>query len=313
MNMEPAFDNRFILNGISKWKKHLLIVALLSAAASAFFSGPMFIKPRFKSQAVLYPVNLVPYGNESPAEQLLQLLQSSEVRNAVMVNLHLDQHYGIPCNPAQPTNLLIREFNDRVSISKTEYESVEINVLDTDPKMAWKVANEIIREMNLFARKIQREKSAELKVMFSEQLRRKNEEMDSLQNKLKDLRVNYGILDFDREVRDVGRAVTKSLGKGVPGALAEKHRNFAEKGGEFQKSIENWRQGQTYFNKVKTMYDDVSADLFKELTYANVVSKPYIASNKSYPVRWLIVLGSVCASLALAIFLLFVFNRKNPA
>lgn len=311
--MDKPFDNRFILEGIGKWKKHLLIVAIVSAAASAFFSGPMFIKPRFKSQAILYPVNLVPYGNESPAEQLLQLLQSTEVRNAVMVKLRLNEHYGIPSNPAQPSNLLIREYGERVSISKTEYESVEITVMDTDPVMACRIAEEIIAGMNQFARKIQREKSSELHVMFAKQLAKKNQENDSTQERLKDLRVNFGILDFEQEAKYVGREHTKALGKGMPPALQEKHRNFAEKGGEFQRAAESWKAGQLYYNKIKTMYDDVTADLFKELTYANVVSKPYVASDKSYPVRWLIVSGSVCASLAMAIFLLFLFKRERLA
>jgi len=311
--MNKPFDNTFILRGIGKWKKHLLIVAIVSAAVSAFFSGPMFIKPRFKSQAVLYPVNLVPYGNESPAEQLLQLLQSTEVRNAVMVKLRLDKHYGIASDPARPVNLLIREYQERVNISKTDYESVEVTVMDTDPVMACRIAEEVINSMNSFARKIQREKSQELHQMFSKQLNHKEREMDSLQMVLKDLRVNYGILDFEREAKYVGREHSKALGKVMPVALQNKHRNFAEKGGEFLKSIEGWKAGQQYYNKVKTMYDDVSADLFKELTYANVVSKPAVPSDKSYPVRWLIVIGSVFASLSLGIFLLFIFKREELA
>lgn len=309
--MNPAFDNRLIIKGLGKWKMHLLVVALLSAAAAAFFSGPMFIKPRFKSEAVLYPVNLVPYGNESPTEQLLQLLQSSEVRNAVIGKFKLQQHYGIPGNQKIPGSRLIREYNERISISKTDYESVEITVMDTDPLMARDIAEEIISAMNLFARKIQREKSAELQVMFSRQLSLKKKEMDSLQDRLKELRVNYGILDFDGEARYVGKEHTKALGRGVAASLESRHKNFAEKGGDFQKTIETWKSGQIYYNKVKTMYDDVTADLFKELTYANVISKPSVPGDKSYPVRWLIVCGSVFASLAMGLFLLFIFKREE--
>ncbi|MEY4110705.1 MAG: hypothetical protein RLZZ46_1060 [Bacteroidota bacterium] len=309
--MESPFDSRYILKGIVLWKRHLLKVAVISTLASVIFSGPFFIPPRYKSHAQMYPVNLIPYGIETPAEQLLQLLQSSEVRNGVLSKLKLHEHYDIDSDPLRPNKLLLRRYDERVIINKTEYESVEIVVMDEDPKMACRIAEEIISGMNQFARKIQREKSSELHSMYSKQLAMKGSEIDSLQSKLKDLRVNYGILDFDREARYVGKEHSEAISKGVPAPLMQKHRNFAEKGGEYQKAIAIWKTDQDYYNKVKAKYDDVTADLFKELTYANVVSKPYVATDKAYPVRWLIVVLSVSGSLVLTIFLLFLLKKEE--
>jgi hypothetical protein len=65
--------------------------------------------------------------------------------------------------------------------------------------------------------------------------------------------------------------------------------------------------------KIKSAYDDIVGDLNKELTYTNVVTKPFVADVKSYPIRWIIVLISTLASLFLG-FIIISFSegkKKN--
>ncbi|MCX6290290.1 MAG: hypothetical protein NT126_00830 [Bacteroidetes bacterium] len=80
--MNAFLNSAEIIKSVIRWKWHLLTVAFISLAASVIFSGPSFIKPKFKSFAILYPSNLVTYSTESSTEQMLQLLQSSDVREA---------------------------------------------------------------------------------------------------------------------------------------------------------------------------------------------------------------------------------------
>jgi uncharacterized protein involved in exopolysaccharide biosynthesis len=310
--MSQDFQNLFLPGLLNKWKWHLLGIAVLSALAGVVFSSKYFITPKFKSTAVVYPVNLVPYGEESVAEQLLQLFQSSEVRNAVIKKFDLAKHYEVKSDPANPSLELIREYNDHISINKTEYESVEIVVMDKDPIAAAHIARQIINQMNAYARKIQREKSKEIHRMLSLQLDAKKHEMDSLQNRLYELRTKFGIIDFDRQVKEITKGYINGISKGQsPASITELKNNFGEKGGEYQDLLEKWRGSIAYYNKIKSSYDDVTADIFKELTYANVVTKPYVADNKSYPIRWLIVLVSVLSSLFVCFVLMLILEKDK--
>ena len=93
--MNSYLQSADIFKVISDFRKPLIIVGILAAIAAAIFSGPAFIKPRYKSQAVLYPSNLTKYSDESPTEQLIQLLQASDIRDSVIKAFNLYEHYGI--------------------------------------------------------------------------------------------------------------------------------------------------------------------------------------------------------------------------
>jgi uncharacterized protein involved in exopolysaccharide biosynthesis len=254
----------------------------------------------------------VPYGEESVSEQLLQLLQSSEIRNAIIKKFDLAKHYDIKADSNHPTLELIREYNDNVSINKTEFESVEIIVLDKDPIAAAHIVRQIISQMNSYARKIQREKSKEIHRMLSRQMEAKKKEIDSLQSKIYELRTKYGIIDFDKQIREITKGYISNLKKGQnQGTIADLKNNFGEIGGEFLEYMERWKADIAYYNKLKTSFDDVSADLFKELTYANVVSKPFVADTKSYPIRWLIVLVSIVSSIFVGFLILLILEKEK--
>src|ERR1051325_11180077 len=115
-----------------RWRKHLFIVGLIALVASVIFSGPAFIKPRFKSFAILYPVNLQTYSQESPTENMIQLLESSDIQDQLIRDFNLYSHYEIDTtdNEHMRTDVM-KVLEDNVSVKKTEYESVEIKVYDT--------------------------------------------------------------------------------------------------------------------------------------------------------------------------------------
>src|SRR3954465_6632549 len=94
--MDNKFFNSYdLIQLVYKWRKQLIIVGLISLGASILFSSPMFIKPKYKSFAIVYPSNLIAYSTESATEQMLQLAQSYDIRNKIIDNFHLYNHYNI--------------------------------------------------------------------------------------------------------------------------------------------------------------------------------------------------------------------------
>jgi capsular polysaccharide biosynthesis protein len=315
--MAQEFNSANMLQLLWKWKKQLALILLLAVVVSAIGSSSLFIKPKYKSTAVAYPVNLLPYGEESTTEQLLQLLQSIAVRDSVLTKLNLAQHYEIDSSYPLGKSYLLAEWSENITIGKTDLESAEIKVLDTDPDTACLIVNEILNQANLLARNLQRKSTNELIVMYSKQLAKIKHEIDSMDALIKVLRTDYGIVEFDAQVKEVTRAYMKVAGSSNDPKKLENleavrvMRNFQERGGDYLLLKNQINSEKSFYFKKLEEYNMVRTDFTKELTYSNIVSKPIPATKKSYPVRWLIVLISSVSTLFFALIVLGYIDRKN--
>ena len=316
--MNNAFFNSIeLLRLVKKWKKHLIIVGLISLLGSIIFSSPYFIKPKFKSFALIYPSNLIAYSTESATEQMLQLTQSYDIRNRIIKTFKLYSHYGIDTvNNKASRSEVYERYDENINIKKTEYESMEITVYDTDPMMAKMIVDSIIHYFDVKARALQVEKSLEVMVIAIDQLKDKQHEMDSMENILHEFSTRYGLLDYKAQSKEVTRAYMRGLSSGSTKVINESNKimeGLRDKGPQFNAVNEHlWRTRGAY-NDLKLVYENARRDVYKKLTYANVVTKPFASDKKASPVRWLIVLVSVGSSLLLAFVVLLISDsmKKN--
>jgi len=309
------FDSTEIISAFGKWKKHLIIVGLVSLGASILFSSPWFIKPKFKAFALIYPSNLIAYSNESATEQMLQLAQSSDIRNWVIKSFNLYQHYDIDTvkNNFYKSEV-IKNYEENVSIKKTEFETMEITVYDTDPIIAAQMVDSIIHFFDVKARQLQAEKSKEVLIISRNQLEQKRQQMDSMETKLKLYRTEYGLLEYTEQTKEATRGYLRAVRSGNGKAVTEAQNLLnvlKEKGGELNSLNEHLWRVRGDFNDLMLIYQNAERDVYKKLTYANVVSSPQAADKKSFPVRWLIVVISVGASLLVAVLTLLIFHHRN--
>jgi hypothetical protein len=316
--MNSYLQSADIFKVISDSRKPLIIIAVIAGIAAAVFSGPAFIKPRFKSESVLYPSNLTKYSDESPSEQLIQLLQSSDIRDSIIAAFNLYQHYDIDSvkNKTHKTEIF-KMYDQNVSVNKTEYESVDIVVYDTDPVYASGMIDSMISYLNKKARFLQREKSYEVLAMSKGRLAEKKAEMDSIEALIQTYREKYGLLEYKTQAKEYARAYLKAVQSGSPRALAESKQMLTalgEKGGEFSALSEHlWRVRGAY-NDLKLEYETYLNDVTKVLTYVNIITYPVPADKKSYPIRWLIVVIAMSSAVFLGfLVLLFIDSQKLKA
>jgi capsule polysaccharide export protein KpsE/RkpR len=311
--MNPFLNSVDIVKAVIRWKWHLLVVIVISLIGSIIFSGPSFIKPKFKSFGIVYPSNLIAYSTESSTEQMLQMLQSSDVRQQIIDGFHLMNHYEIDSvKNVHARSEAINMYNDNVIINKTEYESVQIEVWDTDPLTAAAMVDSIIVLGDRKIRSVQREKATEVLVIAQTQLERKKAEMDSMEAGIKNYNTKYGLLDYKIQAKEASRGYANSLasGRGL-NEMKSMMKTLTESGEDFNSLTEHlWRTRGNY-NDLKVLYDIAVRDATKFLSYSNVVTHPIVADKKSYPVRWLIVLISVAASFFVAFFVLLMFGSKE--
>lgn len=291
-DMENIFSNMNLFKIMIKWRLHLIIIMATAIGLSILFSCSWFIKPQFKSTAVLYPSNLIPYSSETPTELMLQIFRSDDIRDSLIAEFKLASHYDVDKNDKYYYTSVIKEFESNVDVRKTEYESVVIDILDTDPEMACKMVKEMVNLFNKKARGMQRDKSMEILKINKTQLEQKQIQIDSLGKKLDTLRVKYGILDYKVQTKEASKAYYKMLGgtvKGNMNSVTGTIENLRTKGGDFILLNDLFNASTTAYNKLKEDYENALKDVTKELTYTNYVSSPVAADKKTYPIRWLII------------------------
>ncbi|MBI3502210.1 MAG: hypothetical protein HY063_10470 [Bacteroidetes bacterium] len=303
-----------LLNILLKWKVTLTVVIALAIALSAIFSSPFFIKPKYKSTAIIYPSNLMPYSQESPTEQMLQLFQSDSIFNHVADYFHLVQHYKLDSASSTIHNELLSIYNENVSIKKTEYEAVKIEVLDIDAQVASDMINEMINAFNAFTLKMNKEKSRELVKIFSDQMKNKQTQIDSINTALKELGVKFGIIDYKAQSRELSKEYYRTLATGNEkkiNELTDALRNLEERGGKFYELQEHLSQSTAEYAKLLSQYNTVVNDSEKKLTYTNVVVKPFPSDKKAYPVRWLIVTVAAFAATLFALIVIMIMEGRK--
>jgi capsule polysaccharide export protein KpsE/RkpR len=301
-------------NIILKWKITLGIVIVLAAVLSAVFSSPFFIKPKYKSTAVIYPSNLMPYSGESPTEQMIQLFQSDTVFNHLVNYFNLVQHYGLDSADPVLHHKLLGIYNENVSIKKTEYEAVKIEVLDKDPAVACNMINEMVNAFNGYTLKLNHQKSKELVQIYKEQLSKKQSQIDSINTALKELAVKFGIIDYKSQSRELAKEYYRSLASGNEkkiNELTNAIRNLEEKGGQFHELQLHLQNFTWEYADILRKYNQVVNDSEKTLTYTNVVVKPFPSDKKAYPIRWLIVTVAVLASFLFSLIVIMIVEGRN--
>ncbi|MBK5285154.1 MAG: hypothetical protein JJE25_07095, partial [Bacteroidia bacterium] len=263
-----------------------------------------------------YPSNLIPYSTESPTEQMMQLLQSSDIRDSVVSKFDLMKHYDINPDAIKfPRTKLYNQYADNVKFSQTEYESVRIEVWDTDPELAAKMVAEIINLLNIKARNLQRNKSKELVVIEQKQLDANAMEIDSLSAHLREITEKYDIVDYQAQVTAITRNYYRALAdKKSPAALEEMRRamkNLREQGENYNALKEMIDRANAHFNDLKISLENSKKDVDKELSYSNTVAYPLPEEKKSSPVRLLIVIVAAVSSLLLAILIMAISDNFN--
>lgn len=317
--MTDFLNNTDLLHWLHKWFVHLVLVAFAAVVLSVVFSSPYFVAPKYLSEAIVYPVNLTTYSEESSTEQMLQVISSFDIKKMMFDKFNLGEHYQIDSTNEHFITALSNEFDANVSFRKTEYESVRIRVLDTDAQVASNMVDSLIAFYNEKIRSLHRSKVGEVVELKYELMQQKLQAVDSLEQQQQHLRDKYGILDYYLQIEKLTEGYARIVaqrGSNHPAAIDLKQQmdRLREKGGEYEARKILLTHERDLYITLKKEYELALQEYNKQITYAQVVEYPFPADKKSYPTRWLIVLASVIAATVLAFVVITVLEknvRKN--
>jgi hypothetical protein len=242
---------------------------------------------------------------------MLEIINSNDIKYQMFNAFKLDEEYKIPKDdPHYYTNML-SEYNSNVKTKKTEFETVELSVLDKDPRRAALMCDSIIHFYNKKVKEMHAAKNWEVVRIVSENMALRSHERDSLLNLLNQQREKLKILDFNTQVRDVTRGYMEALATGREATAGGKeikqlYDNLSEKGGEAYILESRFRKTNQSIDSLKNLYDINLSEATKDITYCHLVEKPVVADKKAYPVRWILVSMTLLASLFLSL-LVFIF------
>lgn len=309
------------------WKP-LFIIPFVSMVVAVAFSGPTFIKPLFESQVILFPSTtnsvskaLLPqtngygdedifeYGDEQQAEQLLQILSSGEIRDSVIKKFDLMNHYDIDPESDYPRTKLFKEYESKIEFKRTQFMSVEINVLDTDPVIAANMANYISKLVDKVKRRVARGRAEIGLEIVKNEYRSLQGEIQKMEDNITLLRYK-GVHDYESQSAVFNEQYAIALAAGASQSrikqLERRLDTLAKYGGRYVAIRDELQLLKEEEVKLKTKFDQAKVDVNQNLPATFKVDDARPAERKTYPKRSILILAVGFAVFVMVVFVLLV-------
>jgi len=324
---ELTFENTNFLFFLFKWRKLLIIIGIAAIVVSSVVS--LLIKNKYVSTVILFPsssntiskalvssqygVNddIMAFGEEEQAEQMLQILNSNEIRQRIIEKFNLLEHYDINPDSKYKNTKLYKMYNENISFNRTEYMAVEIKVIDTDPQMAADIANEIANLYDTVKTNLHKQRSLEgFKIVenaymeLAAEVARKEDSLSVLRGK--------GVQDYESQAERLNEGLVREIGKGNQHGVNEIQRRLdtlAKYGSAYVSLRDDLEHEKKQLSDLRAKYEEAKIDAESSLPQKFVVDYAYKAEKKTYPVRWLIVVLSTFSTLLTTIILIILFEN----
>ena len=323
----PDFDSTNLVFFIYKWRKQLLIITFAAVVLSSIAS--YVIEPKFKSTVILFPTtnaslskallsensgqkqDILQFGEEEEAEQMLQILNSDDIRTRICQKYNLMKHYDIDTADRYKRTKLYEKYVDNITFKRTEFMSVKIEVLDKSPDTAAMIANEVSALLDSTKTKMQRERAIEgFKIVEKEYFNKLNE-IHQMSDSISKLH-NLGVFDYESQSEVTSQQYAIAIAKGDARAvksLEEKLKIIADYGSAYVSIRDNLELEHKQLSLLQAKYKEARVDAEQNIPQKFVVNRAYPAEKKSYPVRWLIVTISTVSTFIMALLSLILFEK----
>lgn len=326
-HQELTFENTNFLFFLFKWRKLLFIAGMAAALISAGVS--LLIKNRYVSSVIMFPTStnavskalissqygvkedVMAFGEEEQAEQMLQILNSNEIRVRIINKFNLVEHYDIDPDSKYKNTRLFETYNENISFNRTEYMAVEIRVVDTDPQMAADIANEIANLYDTIKNNLQKQRSLEGFRIVEGAYNELQLEINKKEDSLSILR-SKGVQDYESQAERLYEGLAREIGSGNMRAV-EQIQNRLDTLAKYGSAYVSLRDGLEHDKKqlsdLKAKYEEAKVDAESSIPQKFVVDYAFKAEKKTYPVRWLIVVISTFATLLTSIILIILWEN----
>ena len=248
----------------------------------------------------------------------MEIIQSNYIREKIYETFELDKHYDIDPSFQFYRTAMDGEFSSNVTFRKTENDAVKITVFDKDPQIASNIIDSILSFYSDKVREMHRFKDIEAVKIYKRELDKKEKEIEFLNRELTKLGNDYGIIDLGGQVEAVTKAYYKLVGAGKANDSNAKELkiqldNFKKYGSLHRTLIIKLNSETSVYSINKLEYENRLREANKEISYTQVITKPFPADKKSTPVRSIIVIITVLLTMIVALITIGIIeNIKKP-
>lgn len=206
-------DNRDNLLGVFQtlyhWRKTIRNVCLLALAGSVIFS--LLMDNYYQATTIFYPASpqlanpelmfgntgqvTEYYGSDRDLDRMAEIATSKELEDFMVTRFRLFEHYGIDSTASQGPFKVRKRFRSLYNAQKNKNDAIEVNVEDTDPKVAAEMANAAREKINAIAQRLIKGSQAQLLTAFENNIKRKKSELNLLGDSLRRTQAYFGIYD----------------------------------------------------------------------------------------------------------------------
>ena len=305
----------------------IFILTLLSTSVIVVF----FVDSKFESSVIIYPTttssvsqallvehnpyrkDVLEFGEEEQAEELLQILNSDAIRDSIINKYNLYNHYGINLKDNFHKTTINTIYDGLIKIKKTQFNSIKITVLDTSPQLAADIANSYLDFMDSVLNSIRKERSTQSLEILEARKKILYNQRNNVQDSLSIYR-SYGVLSStaqtERLTEQYALALSQNNTSGSKKLKLELN-NLAQYAGMHDVLLRKSHKIEEELMSIQFEFDRVSIDINYTLENKFVINKAYPADKKSYPVRWLIVLSALLSVLTFTILILSILDSMR--
>jgi len=319
-NKEQNFNSEDIISFLWAKRKIIVICTLMGVIGSVIFS--YMITELYRSTAIIYPTrtssvslvtqmnpdeNVMNFGSEEEAEQMLQILQSRRVKGRIIELFNLFESYKIDADDPHRNSKMNKIYEERINFERTKFGSVKIDVLDEDPETARDIADKIVDLLD----------SAKNEMIQT----RAMDSYNIVKSKYELLKRNSDFyLDTLNNLQNLGLIISDTRGElynALSSASSQEEKRFIKD----QIDINN-KYGSTYdgfkkklnqqlevLSEMQLVYEQAETDANSKFTHKFVVEMAEVADKKAYPIRWLIVVITTISVFLFTVLILLVLNK----
>ena len=209
-----------------------------------------------------------------------------------MQKYNLMEHYDINPDEKYPFTRLHEKYKSNINFRLTEFMSVEISVMDSDPEYAANIANDISALVDTVYNSMKKERAWEAFRLVE------REYMEAVQN-LAVLRDSMELLSGE-----VGPFL-RSGGDPINNPIDA----ISENGAMFVAMMNMVRYEAALVTDLSLKYKEARLEAEQNLPHKFVVEEAYPSEKKAYPKKSLIVIVSTFASLLFALVILIIIDN----
>ena len=304
------------------FRKRKIILPFSFIVSVVVFGLTYLITPLYLSTAIVFPAasssvsfseqrntkaSSMDFGEEDQAEQLVQILQSAQVQDLIVEKYDLMKHYNISDGDDYKYDKLNTAYEGHFSFERTRFGSIKIDVLDRDPKLAAKMANEIVSLIDTVKNNIIRKRTLPAFKITKRKKEQLENEINNILNKMDSLS-KLGVVSLDVRSR-LFQALVDSKNPQEKAQLRQKIEINSLLGSSFDGLERKRNEKITKLEDFKVAYEQAESDAATDFSHKFVVQKAQVADKKDQPKRTIMTIIAGIGSFIFIVFALLIIER----